>query len=110
MTIETRKMPFSVEQEKWYAKACSRIDAERLKHLLLELINIPSPTGAERRISEFTAAWMREHIGGSARYQPISEDAGNAIGEIRGGEGGATLHLHPPARTHQEGDAEHDLP
>src|SRR5260370_1532354 len=77
MTIETRKMPFSAEQEKWYAEACSRIDAERLKHLLLELINIPSPTGAERRISEFTAAWMREHIGGRAPSPPPSADTPN---------------------------------
>jgi len=110
MTIETRKMPFSVEQEKWYAEACSRIDPERLKHLLLELINIPSPTGAERRISEFTAGWMREHIGGRALYQPISEDTGNAIGEIRGSGGGATLLLYAPIDTHLEGDAEHDIP
>ena len=110
MPSETRQLPLSVEQEKWYADACARLDAERLKRLLLELIDIPSPTGAERAASEFVAARMRERLGPRAYYQPISEDTGNAIGELRGSGNGATLLLYAPIDTHLEGDPRRDLP
>jgi acetylornithine deacetylase/succinyl-diaminopimelate desuccinylase-like protein len=107
---ETRQLPLSVEQEQWYADACARLDAERLKRLLLELIDIPSPTGAERAASEFVAARMRERLGPRAFYQPISEDTGNAVGELRGRGNGAALLLYAPIDTHLEGDPARDLP
>ena len=53
---------------------------------------------------------MREHLGEHSRYQPVSEDTGNAIGEIRGSGGGASLLLYAPIDTHIEADAEKDLP
>jgi acetylornithine deacetylase/succinyl-diaminopimelate desuccinylase-like protein len=110
MATETRQLPLSPEQERWYSEACGRLNSERLKHLLLELINIPSPTGAEQRASEFIAAYMRDRLGGRASYQPINEDTGNAVGEIAGSGGGATLLLYAPLDTHLEGDPERDVP
>src|SRR5581483_10046246 len=96
---------------RWYAEASARIDAERLKHLLLALVDIPSPTGAERAASEFVAAWMREHVGGArAFYQPIDEATGNAVAELRGSGGGATLMLYAPVDTNLEGDPDKDVP
>jgi acetylornithine deacetylase/succinyl-diaminopimelate desuccinylase-like protein len=110
MTSETVQAPFSAEQERWYGDACARLDPERLKRLLLQLIDIPSPTGGERRASEFIAGYLAERLGGRARYQPINETTGNAIAEIRGSGGGAMLLLYAPIDTHLEGDPEHDLP
>src|SRR5579863_7142412 len=110
MAEKTRIVPFSAEQEKWYGQACERLNPERLRNLLLELINIHSPTGAERRASEFAAGYMREHVGEHSRYQPIGEETGNAIGEIRGSGGGASLLLYAPIDTHIEADPERDLP
>jgi acetylornithine deacetylase/succinyl-diaminopimelate desuccinylase-like protein len=109
---ETQQFPFTPERDRWYAEACSRLDPERLKRLLLALIDIPSPTGAEREASEFLAAQMRERLGPRALYQPISEDTGNAVGELRGsGNGnGATLLLYAPIDTHLEGHPARDLP
>src|SRR5579863_1334873 len=109
MAVETRQLPFSAEQDRWYADACARIDLERLKRLLLELINIHSPTGAERRASEFIADYMHSRLG-RAFYQPVNEETGNALGEIRGSGGGATLLLYAPIDTHLEADPSTDVP
>jgi acetylornithine deacetylase/succinyl-diaminopimelate desuccinylase-like protein len=110
MAEKTRLVPLSAEQEKWYAAACERLNPERLQKLLLNLIDIHSPTGAERQASEFIAGYMREHLGEHSRYQPISDDTGNAIGEIRGSGGGASLLLYAPIDTHIDVDPEKDLP
>ena len=110
MPTETRQLPLTTEREQWYAAACARLDPERLKRLLLELIDIPSPTGAERAASEFVAARMRERLGARAFYQPISEHTGNAVGEIRGRGDGAALLLYAPIDTHLDGDPARDLP
>src|SRR5580704_2030691 len=96
MADKTRNVPLSAEQEQWYATACERLNPERLKKVLLNLIDIHSPTGAERQASEFIATYMREHLGEHSRYQAISEDTGNAIGELRGSGGGASLLLYAP--------------
>src|SRR5690348_16187053 len=110
MAEKTRMVPLSAEQEKWYGRACERLNPERLQKLLLDLIDIHSPTGAERPASEFIAGYMRENLGEHSRYQPISEDTGNAIGEIRGSGGGASLLLYAPIYSHIDGDPEKDLP
>src|SRR6516165_844001 len=103
-------IPLSDEQEGWYSDACARLDSERLKQLLLQLINIPSPTGNERQASEFIADYLKQQLGGRGRYQPINQGTGNAIGEIRGRGDGATLLLYAPLDTHLEGDPDQDLP
>lgn len=111
MASETRQLALGTEQERWYAQACGRLDAERLKRLLLALVDIPSPTGAERAASEFVVSWMRDHVGGArAFYQPINEETGNAVAELRGSGGGATLMLYAPIDTNLEGDPAKDLP
>jgi acetylornithine deacetylase/succinyl-diaminopimelate desuccinylase-like protein len=110
MPSETRQLPLTLEREKWYADAVARLDGERLKRLLLELIDIPSPTGAERPASEFIAARMGDLLGASAFYQPISEQTGNAVCELRGSGNGATLLLYAPIDTHLEGSPSRDLP
>jgi acetylornithine deacetylase/succinyl-diaminopimelate desuccinylase-like protein len=110
LSQSTIQAPLSTEQERWYSEACARLDSERLKRFLLQLIDIPSPTGAERRASEFVADYLQQHLGGRAYYQPINEDTGNSVGEMRGIGGGATLLLYAPIDTHLEGDPDKDLP
>ncbi len=106
----TTQNPLSEEQERWYSEACARLHSERLKRFLLQLIDIPSPTGAEARASAFVADYLGRHLGGRAWYQPINEETGNAVGEMRGRGGGATLLLYAPIDTHLEGDPAKDLP
>src|SRR5215470_2047134 len=92
----TIQVPLSTAQEQWYSEACARLDSERLKRFLLQLIDIPSPTGGERKASEFIAEYLKQNLGGRAYYQPINENTGNAVAEIRGGGEGATLLLYAP--------------
>jgi acetylornithine deacetylase/succinyl-diaminopimelate desuccinylase-like protein len=106
----TIQVPLSAEQERWYSEACARLDAERLKRLLLRLIDIPSPTGGERGASEFIAEYLGQKLGGCACYQPINEETGNAVAELHGVGDGATLLLYAPIDTHLEGDPDKDLP
>lgn len=106
----TKPVRLSAEQERWYSEACARLDPNRLRQLLIDLVNIPSPTGAERPANEFVTEYLRHRLDGHARYQPVNEDTGNAIGEIRGQGEGATLLLYSPIDTHLEGNAEKDLP
>jgi acetylornithine deacetylase/succinyl-diaminopimelate desuccinylase-like protein len=110
MVTETIQIPLSDNQERWYSEACARLNPERLKRLLLQLIDIPSPTGREREASEFISEHMKQKLGGRAFYQPIDEETGNAVGEIPGRRGGATLLLYAPIDTHLEGDPDQDLP
>src|SRR5271168_3183352 len=111
MASETRQLAMGPERERWYAAACGHLDAARLKRLLLGLVDIPSPTGAERAASEFVVACMRGRIAGArAFYQPINEETGNAVGELRGSGGGASLMLYAPLDTNLDGDPDKDLP
>ena len=89
-----------------YAAACERLNPGCLQKLLLNLLDIHSPTGAERQVSEFIASYMRAHLGEHSRYRAIREDMGNAIGELRGSGGDVSLLLCAPIDTHIDGDPE----
>lgn len=106
----SKKEPtFSAEQQAWYEQAIGRIDQQRLKQLIFELTARHSPTGAEREASEFMVEYMNQ-AGIDARYQPITEISGNAVGRVRGSGTGPSLLLYAPVDTLLEGDPEKDLP
>jgi len=112
MAGTTRQIPFTADQERWYAAAWERFNLDRLKTLLIELVNIHSPTGAEREAAEFLASYLKAHLGGRAVYQPVSDLTGNCFGEVRGATGatGARLMLYAPLDTHLDADPETDVP
>jgi acetylornithine deacetylase/succinyl-diaminopimelate desuccinylase-like protein len=95
----TTPMPFSAEQNQWYESARARLNPKRLQALLFELTNIHSPTGAARQASEFMAAHLQS-VGMQARYYPMNDITGNALGEFKGSGGGATVLLYAPIDTH----------
>ncbi len=96
-------------QSRWLEAARSRINSGRLKHLLVELTDIHSPTGAERRACEFLVQYLRK-LGFDAQYQEVDEDSGNLIARLAGTGGGASLMLYAPIDTHLEATAAADLP
>ena len=100
---DTRKLPFSPEQQTLYERVCARLDADRLKQLLFDLTDIHSPTGATRAASEFIADRLAQ-AGLNSAYKPMSPTTGNVLAERRGSGGGATLLLYAPIDTHLEGD------
>lgn len=104
----TRLLPLDDTRREMYEAVCARLDADRFRDLLVDLIDIHSPTGRERAASEFMATHLRERVGIDARYQPISDHTGNAIGELRGTGGGSRLLLYAPIDTHI--DPETDVP
>jgi acetylornithine deacetylase/succinyl-diaminopimelate desuccinylase-like protein len=111
MAAETKQLSLDADQERWFAGSCGKLDPERLRRLLMTIVNIPSPTGAERAIAEFVGRTMRENLPEArVSYQPVNEQTGNTIAELRGKGGGATLMLYAPLDTHLEGDPEKDLP
>lgn len=99
---------FNEQQQKWFKAACSKINKERLRELNRTLVDIHSPTGAEREASEFMVEYMAK-AGLHSRYQAVNENSGNAIGEVKGDGSGGTLLLYAPIDTHLEGN-EDDLP
>lgn len=97
----TKKVPFSAEQEQWYAAAREKLDAKRLQNLLFDLTNIHSPTGATREASEFLTQYFAK-IGMKSRYYPMNDITGNVMAERKGAGGGATVLLYAPIDTHLE--------
>lgn len=95
----TTSLPLSLEQRQWYELARAKLDPKRLQKLLFQLTNIHSPTGATREASEFMRRHMQS-IGMKARYYPMNEITGNALGEFKGSGGGATVLLYAPIDTH----------
>jgi acetylornithine deacetylase/succinyl-diaminopimelate desuccinylase-like protein len=99
----TTPASLSPEQRAWHDAVCTRLDPDRLKQLLFDLTGIHSPTGATRGASEFMADYLQK-AGLRARYQAMTERTGNAVAELRGSGGGASLMLYAPIDTHLEGD------
>ncbi|WFR74422.1 amidase family protein [Prescottella defluvii] len=85
----TVRLPLDDTRREMYEKVCSKLDPDRFRDLLVDLIEIHSPTGQERAASEFMAAHLRDLVGIDARYQSVSEHTGNAVGELTGSGGEA---------------------
>jgi len=87
----------------------NQIDPERLKELIVELIEIPSPTGQERALAEWAVKKM-SGMGLGATLQVIDEEQANAIGRITGDSTGVSLLLYAPIDTLTTGNPEEDVP
>jgi len=71
-------------------KAIAEIDRSRLVDLVVQLVNVPSPTGFEGDMArEFHR--VLQDSGFRARLQPIGDERYNAIGLWEGNGGGKTL-------------------
>ncbi len=82
-------MPNKVDQD-LVAKAVDQIDRDRMVDLVVQLVNIPSPTGLEGDM----ARAVHEVLGSAgfrATLQPIGDERYNAIGILEGAGGGKTL-------------------
>ena len=73
------------------------------------LVNVPSPTGAERPAAE----WLVEHLAGAgvrSALQVIDSRQANAVGVLPGRPGGESVLLYAPLDTYTTGDPELDIP
>lgn len=99
---------FNAQQQAWFEAACSKINKQRLQNLTRDIVNIHSPTGAERHASEFMADYLKKQ-GIHSKYQPVNDLSGNVVAELKGDGSGPTLLLYAPIDTHLEGN-DSDVP
>lgn len=110
MTTQGPPNPDGLDAERRAAfdAVCAKLNPDRFRDLLVDLINIHSPTGLERPIAEFMGEHVRSTMGMTGGYQPMTEHTGNVLGEYRGSGGGSRLLLYAPLDTHI--DPEADVP
>lgn len=72
------------------AKAIEHIDRERLVKLVMDLVNVPSPTGEEEEVARLLHGILGD-AGFDAVLQPIGDSRYNAIGRMQGQGGGKSL-------------------
>ena len=80
-----------------------------MRRLVLDMVSIPSPTGEEGPLAAWLASTMAD-LGLDARYQPIDDLQGNAIGHLAGDGDGAHLLLYAPIDTLTVGEPAEDVP
>ncbi|MBM7517062.1 M20 family metallopeptidase [Nocardioides nitrophenolicus] len=89
--------------------ALAEVTRDRLLDAVVGLVDIPSPTGAERPAAE----WLAARLGASgldASTQVIDDHQANAVGVLRGPDDGPSVLLYAPLDTFTTGRAELDLP
>src|SRR5215472_17257452 len=87
------------------ADVLKRIDRDELAQLTKELVDIPSPTGAERAIGEFILHWFLRN-GINSVGQEISPERINAVGIIEGKDNGVSLTINGHMDTSYTGTEE----
>lgn len=99
---------FDSRRQQLVERAWKAIDRDNLDTLLMELVDIPSPTGAEKPLALHISRRLRE-LGFDAEYQSIDSDRGNAIGWFGEDSGdGPQLLLFSPIDTPWTGSPEGD--
>ena len=89
-----------------FASAASHITADHVRDLLMELVDIPSPTGQEIGVAQCLVARMRES--GLETDLPLADEGRpNAVGHLRGRGDGLNLLFTGHMDTSYSGDEEH---
>lgn len=96
-------------QHQWVERARKAIDINRVRELVVGMVDTPSPTGQEATLARWLASRLSEG-GLQGQYQPIDPDQGNAIGCWSGNGGGDSVLLYAPIDTFTVGTDEEDLP
>lgn len=102
-------LPVSRDQRRWIEAAEAEISRDRLRDLVVRMVETPSPTGSERKLAELLVAEMRS-AGLEGRLQQIDALQANAIGRVAGRGDGPRVLLYSPIDTHTDGDPVRDLP
>ena len=71
-------------------RAIAGIDRDRLVKLVMDLVDIPSPTGYEGDCARAVHSLLQE-AGFDATLQPIGDERYNAVGRLQGAGGGKSL-------------------
>jgi acetylornithine deacetylase len=89
-----------------YARAARHITDEAVRDTLVEMVNIPSPTGGEGALAQYIVGRL-QRAGCHAFLQEVSEGRPNAIGVRRGSGGGFNLLFTGHMDTSYDGDEDY---
>lgn len=89
-----------------YSRAVRHITADAVKATLMEMVDIPSPTGREGALAEYIVARLSK-AGFHAQLQEISDGRPNAVGVRRGAGDGLNLLFTGHMDTSYDGDEDY---
>lgn len=93
----------------WVTEAWRHVTGDRLRELIVGLVDIPSPTGDEAPLAEHIADTLKVS-GCRGEVQPLDDRQANAWGRIEGDGTGPDLMLYAPVDTLTVGEESEDLP
>ncbi|MEU9187204.1 deacylase [Streptomyces sp. NPDC048484] len=93
----------------WAEEAWRHVTGDRLRELIIGLVDIPSPTGDEGPLAEHIAATLTA-AGCRAAVQPLDDQQANAWARLDGDGTGPDLMLYAPIDTLTVGEESEDLP
>ena len=86
--VPVKSAPLSTAQREWYRRAAALVDEELVREIVVEMTDIPSPTGEEAELADYLANRGRSH-GLDASVQPLDKLSANALVRRPGdGDGG----------------------
>src|SRR5688500_20084017 len=86
-----------------YQRAARHITEAAVRDTLMEMVDIPSPTGRERALAEYIVARLTK-AGFHAHLQEVSEGRPNAVGVRHGSGDGVNLLFTGHMDTSYDGD------
>jgi len=89
-----------------FAKAAAHVTAGNVRDLLVDLVNIPSPTGSEIGVAQYLVERMRRS-GLETDLPLVDQGRPNAVGHLRGRGDGFNLLFTGHMDTSYSGDEEH---
>ncbi len=98
-----------IDYEASVSSAWSRIRSDELQKLVVDLVNIPSRTGRERKAAEHLVSYMASR-GLDSTLMEISEERANAVGILYGRGSGYRLLLNGHLDTSFTGEEAEDMP
>ncbi|MPY47979.1 M20 family metallopeptidase [Streptomyces acidicola] len=93
----------------WAEEAWRHVTGDRLRELIIGLVDIPSPTGDEGPLAAHIAGTLADS-GCSATVQPLDDRQANAWARLDGDGTGPDLMLYVPIDTLTVGEESEDLP
>lgn len=90
-------------------RAMEHAGPDRLREIVVGLVDTPSPTGEERPLAEWAVGHLTES-GVDARVQPLDHLQANAVAKLPGTGEGPSLLLYAPIDTLTTGDPAEDEP
>lgn len=95
--------------EEFSRAVMAQVDRDHLLEAVCGLVDIPSPTGAERAAAEWTVAHARQS-GLEGEVQLIDDAQANAVAVLPGRADGESVLLYAPLDTYTTGDPALDVP